>query len=72
MEIDTTEACQEAVKLLLDKGPELVVLTLGSKGAMFGQKDGGSGSVVQIEPDKDIVPEKVVDTTVRIIMAYTV
>ena len=71
MVIDTPEACQKAVKCLLDKGPEFVVLTLGSKGAMFGQKEGGSGSVMQVEPDKDIIPEKVIDTTVRIIMAYT-
>lgn len=63
IEVDTPEACRKAVQCLLDKGPEFVVLTLGSKGAMFGQKD-SNGSVMQIEPNKDIIPETVIDTTV--------
>ena len=66
LEVNTPEACRKAVQCLLDKGPEFVVLTLDSKGAMFGQKD-GNGSVLQIEPDKDIVPKKVIDTTVKLL-----
>lgn len=66
MAVDSTDSCRQAVQCLLGKGPEYVVLTLGAKGAMFGRKEGDKSIFSEIGPDSDIVPEKVVDTTVSV------
>ncbi|XP_066912013.1 ribokinase-like isoform X1 [Clytia hemisphaerica] len=61
LQVDSPEKRQGAIKGLLQKGPEYVVLTLGSQGAMFAQK---GGSIQHVVPDQSVVPDKIVDTTV--------
>ena len=66
--VDSQESCREAIKLLLQKGPENVVLTLGSKGAMFGGSSCKDGGISCVSPDPSILPDQVVDTTVSFVI----
>lgn len=58
--VSSVEECKQAVRTLLDMGPERVVLTLGAKGAMFGTK--GNDDIQHVRPDESAV-RKAVDTT---------
>jgi len=57
---DGSEQRRRVVEVLLSKGPEYVVITLGSEGAVFGCK--ADSTVTHVRPDSGQVT-KVVDTT---------
>jgi len=61
-QVDSTPKCIAAVRTLLTKGPKVVVLTLGSKGAMFGTTE-KPDLVQHVTPDTSSTDTDVVDTT---------